>query len=74
MLVLGSTAAASRDSRDRAVSKGDAARIVKERYGGRVLDVRPRSGDDESDYRVKLLNKGRVKVLGVDGRTGEIRD
>ncbi len=75
--VAASAYAGPRDGRqygDRGVSKRDAARIVKERYGGRVLDVRPRRGNGDGGYRVKILDGGRVKVLGVDGRTGEIRD
>ncbi|MGV6858424.1 MAG: PepSY domain-containing protein [bacterium] len=74
LTVVGTTAQA--DSRDRraeqGVSKREAARIVKDRYGGKVLDVRPRR-DRDNGYRVKILDGGRVKVFGVDGRTGEIR-
>ncbi len=55
------------------VSKRDAARLVKERYGGRVLDVQPRGGASAPGYRVKIIESGRVRVLSVDGRTGEIR-
>ncbi|MBI2382909.1 MAG: peptidase [Gammaproteobacteria bacterium] len=38
-----------------------AARIAQERYGGRVLDVRPA----ERGYRVKLLKDGEVRVVHI---------
>lgn len=57
--------------RDANVSERDAARIVRSQKGGKVLDVKRRN---DSDYRVKTIDRGRVRVYGVDGRTGEIRE
>ena len=57
--------------RDSGVSERDAARIIRSEKGGKVLGVQKR---DDRDYRVKTLDRGRVRVYGVDGRTGEIRE
>lgn len=61
----------ARDERDRA------ADIARERMGnnGRILNVRPeRSDDGRSNYRVKILDKGRVQVLDIDNEAGRVRD
>ena len=70
-----------RDHRDRdreyrghdngyAISREEAARIARERNGGRILDIKPR----RDGYQVKTLRKGRVRVYEIDGRSGEVRD
>ncbi len=59
---------------DRAqISRERAADIARKRYDGRVLDIRPQRDKGRKDYRVKILREGRVRVLDVDGKTGEVR-
>lgn len=53
-----------------AISREEAARIARERNGGRILDIKPR----RDGYQVKTLRKGRVRVFEIDGRSGEVRD
>lgn len=57
--------------REPSVSERDAARIVRDKKGGKVLGVQRHN---DKNYRVKTLDQGRVRVYGVDGRTGEIRE
>ena len=55
------------------VSSGEAAAIVREETGGRVLGVKSEKRDGTRVYRVKvLLPKGRVRYYAVDRRTGRI--
>ena len=61
---------APRSSSERRISLEQAVERVQRATGGRVLDARP-SGDD---YRVKVLTRqGEVRVVYVDGRTGQMR-
>ncbi len=55
------------------ISRERAADIARKRYDGRVLDIRPQRDEGRQDYRVKILRKGRVRVLDVDGKTGKVR-
>ena len=55
------------------ISRERAADIARKRYNGRVLDVRPQRREGRQDYRVKILREGRVRVLRIDGETGEVR-
>lgn len=56
-----------------AVSESEAARIVRQKKGGRVLDVKRQNRNGQTDYRVKTIENGRVRVYGVDGHTGKLR-
>jgi hypothetical protein len=61
---------APRSTNERRISLEQAVERVQRATGGRVLDARP-AGDD---YRVKVLTRrGEVRVVHVDGRTGEMR-
>jgi uncharacterized membrane protein YkoI len=61
---------APRSSSERRISLEQAVERVHRATGGRVLDARP-AGDD---YRVKVLTRqGEVRVVYVDGRTGQMR-
>ena len=52
------------------VSAGEAAQIVQQRTGARVLDAQPVRGG----YRVKVLNRqGEVRVYFVDAETGAMQ-
>ncbi len=49
--------------------------LIKQRYGGRVLEIRKQPPPLENgcpDYRVKMISDGRVRVLHVDGSTGQV--
>ena len=71
LLLLSLPVMADRQQRDyrehkgkrQSMSREQAANIVRERDGGRILDIRPR-GDG---YRVKTLRNGRVRVYEIDG-------
>ena len=55
------------------LSSSEAAAIVREETGGRVLGVKSEKRDGTRVYRVKvLLPKGRVRYYAVDRRTGRI--
>jgi uncharacterized membrane protein YkoI len=55
------------------ISRERAAEFARKRYNGRVLDIRPQREEGRKEYRVKILREGRVRVLNVDGKTGEVR-
>lgn len=58
------------DDRGYSISREEAARIARDRNGGRILDIKPR----HDGYQVKTLRKGRVRVYEIDGRSGKVRD
>lgn len=49
-------------------SSSEAARIARDREGGRVLNVILEQGRDGPYYLVKILEQGRVRVVHVDAR------
>lgn len=57
-----------------AVSEREAARIVRQQKGGKVLDVKRQNKNGRPQYRVKTIENGRVRVYGVDGKTGRVRE
>lgn len=56
--------------RSGAIGPGEAARVARHAYGGRVLAVHEAHGG--TVYRVRLLVGGEVRVVLVDARTGRI--
>lgn len=57
-------------SRSRRVSMEEAIVSVQRATGGKVLDAKRR----DDGYRIKVLTRrGEVRVVYVDGRTGELR-
>lgn len=55
------------------VSREEAAKKVKQRYGGKILAVSEAKKDGRAAYRVKgLTGKNQVYVVYVDKRTGRI--
>ena len=55
------------------IDSAQAAAIVREQTGGRVLSVRADDRGQRQVYRVKvLLPKGRVRYYEVDRRSGRI--
>lgn len=55
------------------ISREHAAKIARQRFGGRVLDIRPKKRNGHADYRIKMLRDGRVRVFDIDGKTGKVR-
>jgi uncharacterized membrane protein YkoI len=55
------------------ISAQQAARIVKNKYGGKVLKVNRSGSKSNPSYRVKLLKKnGHVISVNVDGKSGRV--
>lgn len=52
------------------IGPGEAARVARSAYGGRVLAVHMANGGRV--YRVRLLIGGQVRVVLVDARTGRL--
>jgi hypothetical protein len=53
--------------------KGQAAAIVQQRYGGKVMNVSTRQTGNGVVYGVKILqNSGHMRTVSVDGQTGAI--
>lgn len=50
------------------ITASDAARIARERVGGRLLNVMLEQGPDGPYYLVKILKQGRIRVVRVDAR------
>ena len=71
LLLLSWPAMADRQQRDyqehngkrQSISREQAANIVRQRNGGRILDIQPRG----NGYQVKTLRNGRVKVYEING-------
>jgi uncharacterized membrane protein YkoI len=57
----------------KSLSAQQAARIVKNKFGGKVLKVHNRGSKKSPSYRVKLLkDNGHVISVNVDGRSGQV--
>lgn len=54
------------------IGPDQAAAIVRDRTGGRVLGVRAVERDGRLVYQVKVLKNGYVRVYHVDGSSGNI--
>lgn len=55
------------------ISPAQAAAIVEQRYGGRVMNVTSRQGRNGPIYSVKILqSSGHMRTVNVDGQTGAI--
>jgi uncharacterized membrane protein YkoI len=54
------------------ISAQQAARLVKNKYGGKVLKVQSKKVNGSPGYKVKLLKEnGHVISVNVDGKTGK---
>ena len=64
----------SQEERPRArISASQAAAIVQQRYGGKVMNVSTRQSGNGVIYGVKILqNSGHMRTVNVDGQTGAI--
>ncbi len=54
------------------IGPDQAAAIVRDFTGGRVLGVRAVQRDGRVVYRVKVLKNGHVRIYNVDGSSGNI--
>ncbi len=54
------------------LSPADAANLVREKLGGQVMSVSTRHNPKGTIYGVKILNSGRMRVILVDGQTGQL--
>ncbi|MGH8659792.1 MAG: PepSY domain-containing protein [Gammaproteobacteria bacterium] len=56
------------------IGQGQAIAFAREATGGRVLDVQTQNMGGRVIYLVKvLMPDGRVRIIAVDGETGQIR-
>ncbi|HBF07880.1 MAG TPA: hypothetical protein DHW71_05230 [Gammaproteobacteria bacterium] len=56
-----------------AIDQEDAVNIVRERMGGKVLDIRTDQEDNKPVYLVKVITRdSRVITVKVDSATGDI--
>lgn len=55
-----------------AISPAEAAELVRTKVGGQVMSVNTRHDDTGVVYGVKTLNAGRMRVINVDGQTGQL--
>lgn len=54
------------------LSPAEAAELVRNKVGGQVMSVNVRNNDSGIIYGVKVLNAGRMRVINVDGQTGQL--
>jgi len=55
-------------------SAQQAARLVKNRFGGKILKVNRRKNNGRIGFRVKFIKKdGRIRSVLVDAHSGRIR-
>lgn len=54
------------------LSPAQAAALVRSKLGGQVMSVNRQQSDAGVIYGVKLLNSGRMRVINVDGQTGQL--
>jgi hypothetical protein len=54
------------------LSPAEAAELVRNKVGGQVMSVNTRQDDTRVVYGVKVLNAGRMRVINVDGQTGQL--
>ncbi len=54
------------------LSPADAANLVRDKMGGQVMSVSTKRNPSGTIYGVKILNSGRMRVILVDGQTGQL--
>ncbi len=54
------------------ISPAEAAELVRSNLGGQVMSVNTQQADSGVIYGVKVLNAGRMRVINVDGQTGQL--
>ena len=63
----------NQSSSQRGLTEQQVIRNIQQRYPGKVLSITLQKRRQQSVYRIKLLHRGRIKVLWVDAMTGEVR-
>jgi hypothetical protein len=54
------------------LSPAEAAELVRNKMGGQVMSVNIQQNDTGVTYGVKVLNAGRMRIINVDGQTGQL--
>jgi hypothetical protein len=54
------------------LSPAEAAELVRNKVGGQVMSVNIQQNDTGVTYGVKVLNAGRMRIINVDGQTGQL--
>lgn len=54
------------------ISPAEAADLVRRQVGGQVMSVSTQHKDSGVVYGVKVLNAGRMRVIHVDGQSGQL--
>ncbi|AQT62066.1 hypothetical protein CBP51_06230 [Cellvibrio mixtus] len=54
------------------LSPAQAAALVRAKVGGQVMSVNSQRSESGVIYGVKVLNDGRMRVINVDGQTGQL--
>jgi hypothetical protein len=54
------------------LSPAEAAEVVRNKVGGQVMSVNTQQNDTGVVYGVKVLNAGRMRIINVDGQTGQL--
>lgn len=54
------------------LTPAEAAELVRNKVGGQVMSVHTQQHDTGVVYGVKVLNAGRMRVINVDGQTGQL--
>lgn len=54
------------------ISPAQAASLVRTKIGGQVMSVNSRRSASGVIYGVKVLDDGRMRVINVDGQTGQL--
>lgn len=54
------------------LSPAQAASLVRAKVGGQIMSVNSQQGESGVIYGVKVLNGGRMRVIKVDGQTGQL--
>jgi hypothetical protein len=54
------------------LTPADAANLVRQQTGGQIMSVTTKQLQSGTIYGVKILNSGRMRVVHVDGQTGEL--
>lgn len=56
------------------ITMGDAMNRVQRTFGGRIIQAQPASVNGREGYRIKVLTaRGEVRVVYVDGETGDMQ-
>ena len=54
------------------LSPAEAAELVRNKVGGQVMSVNTLHNEQGVIYGVKVLNAGRMRIVNVDGQTGQL--